>query len=190
MVRTIPPKPQIGNNTARHTETVKKLRVAAYVRVSTENEEQQTSFEAQYEHYYDYITNHPAWEFAGIYADDGISAVSTKYREQFNKMIQDCMDGKIDYVVTKSISRFARNTVDCLNFVRKLKDKNIGILITDHNVQETLSITDRAYLLFEGKILFQGTPEELAENKIVREKYLSNSFVLRRKDFQLKEIKE
>ena len=99
MVRTIPPKPQIGNNAARHTETVKKLRVAAYVRVSTENEEQQTSFEAQYEHYYDYITNHPAWEFAGIYADDGISAVSTKYREQFNKMIQDCMDGKIDYVV-------------------------------------------------------------------------------------------
>ena len=66
---------------------------------------------------------------------------------------------------------------------RKLKDKKIGILITDHNVQETLSITDRAYLLFEGKILFQGTPEELAENKIVREKYLSNSFVLRRKDF-------
>ena len=74
---------------------------------------------------------------------------------------------------------------DIQNIVQKLKDKNIGILITDHNVQETLSITDRAYLLFEGKILFQGTPEELAENKIVREKYLSNSFVLRRKDFQL-----
>ena len=79
---------------------------------------------------------------------------------------------------------------DIQHIVWKLKDKNIGILITDHNVQETLSITDRAYLLFEGKILFQGTPEELAENKIVREKYLSNSFVLRRKDFQLKEIKE
>ena len=76
---------------------------------------------------------------------------------------------------------------DIQQIVWKLKDKNIGILITDHNVQETLSITDRAYLLFEGKILFQGTPEELAENKIVREKYLSNSFVLRRKDFQLKE---
>ena len=74
---------------------------------------------------------------------------------------------------------------DIQQIVWKLKDKNIGILITDHNVQETLSITDRAYLLFEGKILFQGTPEELAENKIVREKYLSNSFVLRRKDFQL-----
>ena len=68
--------------------------------------------------------------------------------------------------------------------VWKLKDRNIGILITDHNVQETLSITDRAYLLFEGRILFHGTPEELSENRIVREKYLSNSFVLRKKDFQ------
>ena len=74
---------------------------------------------------------------------------------------------------------------DIQQIVWKLKDRNIGILITDHNVQETLSITDRAYLLFEGKILFQGTPEELAENKIVREKYLSNSFVLRRKDFMV-----
>ena len=80
---------------------------------------------------------------------------------------------------------------DIQHIVWKLKDKNIGILITDHNVQETLSITDRAYLLFEGKILFQGTPEELAENKnCVAKKYLSNSFVLRRKDFQLKDIKE
>lgn len=69
--------------------------------------------------------------------------------------------------------------------VWKLKDKNIGILITDHNVEETLCITDRAYLLFEGRILFQGTPEELAANQIVRDKYLTNSFKLRKKDFQL-----
>ena len=74
---------------------------------------------------------------------------------------------------------------DIQQIVWKLKDKNIGILITDHNVQETLSITDRAYLLFEGRILFEGTPEELAENPIVRAKYLSNSFVLRKKEFQL-----
>lgn len=72
---------------------------------------------------------------------------------------------------------------DIQYIVWKLKDKNIGILITDHNVEETLSITDRAYLLFEGKILFQGTPEELAENQIVRDKYLTNSFKLRKKDF-------
>jgi len=76
---------------------------------------------------------------------------------------------------------------DIQQIVWKLKYRNIGILITDHNVQETLSITDRAYLLFEGRILFQGKPEELAENKIVREKYLSNSFVLRKKDFQMME---
>ena len=74
---------------------------------------------------------------------------------------------------------------DIQHIVWKLKYRNIGILITDHNVQETLTITDRAYLLFEGRILFQGKPEELAENKIVREKYLSNSFVLRKKDFQM-----
>ena len=76
---------------------------------------------------------------------------------------------------------------DIQHIVWKLKDKNIGILITDHNALETLRLTDRAYLLFEGKILFQGTPEELAENPIVREKYLGTNFVLRRKDFQLEE---
>ena len=69
--------------------------------------------------------------------------------------------------------------------VWRLKYRNIGILITDHNVQETLTITDRAYLLFEGRILFQGKPEELAENEVVREKYLGSTFVLRKKDFQL-----
>lgn len=73
---------------------------------------------------------------------------------------------------------------DIQHIVWQLKYRNIGILITDHNVQETLTITDRAYLLFEGRILFQGKPRELAENRIVREKYLSNSFVLREKDFQ------
>ncbi len=74
---------------------------------------------------------------------------------------------------------------DIQYIVWKLKDRNIGILITDHNVEETLCITDRAYLLFEGRILFQGTPEELAANQIVRDKYLTNSFKLRKKDFQL-----
>ena len=73
---------------------------------------------------------------------------------------------------------------DIQQIVWKLKDRNIGILITDHNVHETLSITDRAYLLFEGRILFQGTPEELADNPIVREKYLSQSFELKKKNFQ------
>ena len=73
---------------------------------------------------------------------------------------------------------------DIQHIVWRLKYRNIGILITDHNVEDTLCITDRAYLLFEGRILFQGSPEELAANKVVREKYLTNSFVLRQKDFQ------
>jgi len=79
---------------------------------------------------------------------------------------------------------------DIQHIVWKLKDRNIGILITDHNALETLRLTDRAYLLFEGKILFQGTPEELAENPVVRAKYLGNNFVLRRKDFQMEEKRE
>lgn len=79
---------------------------------------------------------------------------------------------------------------DIQHIVWKLKDKNIGILITDHNALETLRLTDRAYLLFEGKILFQGTPEELAANPVVREKYLGSNFVLRRKDFQLADKKD
>ena len=78
---------------------------------------------------------------------------------------------------------------DIQYIVWKLKDRNIGILITDHNVEETLSITDRAYLLFEGRILFHGTPEELAENEVVRDRYLTHSFVLRRKDFAALAVK-
>ena len=89
-----------------------KQRVAAYCRVSTDTDEQATSYEAQIEHYTTYIQSNPAWAFAGIYADEGISGTSTKKREDFNRMIDDCVAGKIDLVITKSISRFARNTLD------------------------------------------------------------------------------
>ena len=101
--------------------------MAAYCRVSTETDEQATSYDAQIEHYTEYIKKKPTWEFAGIYADDGISGTNTKKREEFNRLIDDCMAGRIDMVVTKSISRFARNTLDCLNYIRKLKDKNIAV---------------------------------------------------------------
>ena len=86
-----------------------KLRVAAYCRVSTDSDEQATSYEAQVEHYREYIQKNPDWEFAGIYADDGISGTNTKKREEFNHMIDDCKAGNIDMIITKSISRFARN---------------------------------------------------------------------------------
>jgi DNA invertase Pin-like site-specific DNA recombinase len=104
-----------------------KVRVAAYCRVSTEQDEQLNSFENQVTYYTEYINSTKEYELAGIYADEGISGTSTKHREQFNQMIADCEAGKIDMVITKSISRFARNTQDCLNYSRKLKDLGIGI---------------------------------------------------------------
>lgn len=115
-------------------DMVPKLRVAAYCRVSTDNEEQLSSYEAQVNYYSAYISNNPQWENAGIYADEGISGTNTKKRTQFNKLIEDCMDDKIDMVVTKSISRFARNTLDCLNYVRQLKDKNIPVFFEKENI--------------------------------------------------------
>ena len=104
-----------------------KLKVAAYCRVSTDSLEQESSYEAQCVHYIEYIQNNPRWELAGIYADEGISGTSTKHRDQFNQMIRDCEAGKINMIITKSISRFARNTLDCLQYIRKLKELGIAI---------------------------------------------------------------
>ncbi|HIZ71274.1 MAG TPA: recombinase family protein, partial [Candidatus Atopostipes pullistercoris] len=115
-------------------ESQKKLKVAAYCRVSTDSEEQASSYEVQVEHYTTYIQNNPEWELAGIYADDGISGTNTKKREQFNKMIEDSMNGKIDMIITKSISRFARNTLDCLKYIRQLKDKEIPVFFEKENI--------------------------------------------------------
>jgi DNA invertase Pin-like site-specific DNA recombinase len=112
----------------------KKKRVAAYCRISTDQEEQLSSYEAQVNYYTTYIEKQPDYECAGIYADEGISGTSTKKRDQFNKMIADCKAGKIDMIITKSISRFARNTLDCLNFVRLLKDLNIGVQFEKENI--------------------------------------------------------
>lgn len=101
--------------------------MAAYCRVSTDREEQLLSYENQLRYYKNYIESNPNYEFAGIYADEGITATNTKKRDNFNRMIADCRNGKIDRIITKSISRFARNTLDCLNYVRELKTLGIGI---------------------------------------------------------------
>ena len=103
-------------------EKPKARRVAAYCRVSTDEEAQATSFELQVKHYTEYIGSHEEWILAGIYADEGISGTQVKHREQFQKMIEECEAGNIDMIITKSISRFARNTVDCLTTIRKLKN--------------------------------------------------------------------
>ena len=130
-VSMIPAKPQYDRNIKL---TEKKLRVAAYCRVSTELEEQESSYEAQVEYYTRKIQESDNWKMAGIYADDGKNATNTKKRDDFNAMIKDAMDGKIDMILTKSVSRFARNTVDSLLTIRKLKEKNIAVVFEKEGV--------------------------------------------------------
>ena len=97
-------------------------RVAGYARVSTDSDEQFTSYEAQIDYYTQYIKAHDDWVFINVYTDEGISGLNTKNRDGFNQMIRDALAGKVDLIVTKSVSRFARNTVDSLTTIRKLKD--------------------------------------------------------------------
>jgi len=131
-VTVIPAKKTVG--TQKATDQKQKTRVAAYCRVSTDSDEQETSYDTQIQHYTSYIESNPDWLLAGIYADDGISGMNAKKRDEFQRMINDCHDGKIDMVITKSISRFARNTVDCLNYTRALKNKNIGVYFEKENI--------------------------------------------------------
>ncbi|MBR1535161.1 MAG: recombinase family protein [Ruminococcus sp.] len=111
-----------------------KLRVAAYARVSTEQEEQQSSYEAQVNYYTAYIQNNPDWEFVGVFADEGITGTNTKKRDGFNLMIEKALNGKIDLILTKSISRFARNTVDTLQIVRQLKTAGVEVRFEKENL--------------------------------------------------------
>ena len=127
--------PATINPVTRLPKESKQLRrVAAYARVSTDSEEQLTSYEAQVDYYTRYIQSRPDWEFVGVYADEGISATNTKRRESFKRMVQDALDGKIDLIVTKSVSRFARNTVDSLTTVRKLKDSGVEVYFEKENI--------------------------------------------------------
>ena len=108
--------------TATPLSCKKKRKVAAYARVSTDHEEQQSSYEAQVDYYTTYIQGRDDWEFVSVYADEGITGCNTKKRDGFNSMVEDALAGKIDLIITKSVSRFARNTVDSLTTIRKLKE--------------------------------------------------------------------
>ena len=107
------------------------IRVAAYCRVSTDDKDQINSYNAQIAYYTDTIAKRPNSVFAGIYADEGITGTSTKKRKDFLRLMNDCEKGKVDYILTKSISRFARNTVDSLSWVRKLRAKGIGVYFVE-----------------------------------------------------------
>ena len=115
----------------------RQLRVAAYCRVSTKQEEQLNSYEAQVNHYTERIQQEPKWTLVGIYADKGITGTSVKKRDEFNKMIRKCKQGKIDMIITKSIARFSRNTVDCLTHTRMLKDLGIDVYFEEQGIHST-----------------------------------------------------
>ena len=143
-------------------EKYHQKRVAAYCRVSTDSEEQLTSYTTQKKVYTEMIAARPDWELAGIYADEGISGTRADKRPQFQKMIKDCFAGKIDYIVTKSVSRFARNTVDCLEHVRILKNRGIGIFFEEQNI-DTLSIDSELYLVIYAGFA-QSESESMSKN--------------------------
>ena len=126
----IPPKPELQQTTT----ATKQLRVAAYCRVSTKEEEQASSYEAQCEYYTDKIMSNKEWTMAGIFADEGITGTSTKKRTEFLRMIRQCKQKKIDLILTKSIQRFARNTLDCINYTRILRQLGIGVLFEKENI--------------------------------------------------------
>ena len=131
-VTTIPAT--ISRFTAAPINEKKKRRTAAYARVSTDSEEQLTSYAAQVDYYTNYIRGRDDWEFVAVYTDEGITGTNTKHREGFKRMVADALDGKIDLIVTKSVSRFARNTVDSLTTVRQLKEKGVEIYFEKENI--------------------------------------------------------
>ena len=119
--------PATFNPKTRMPQSMKKRRVAGYARVSTNSDEQYTSYEAQVDYYTDFIKSHTDWEFVAVYTDEGVSGLGMKARQGFNRMIEDALAGRIDLIVTKSVSRFARNTVDSLTTIRKLKENGIEV---------------------------------------------------------------
>lgn len=160
-------------------KTRRRLRVAAYCRVSTEEEEQQNSFEVQIQYYTQKICGNPEWELAGIFADEGISGVSTRKRAQFNEMIALCKRRKIDMILTKSISRFARNTLDCIRYVRMLKSWSIRIIFEKENI-DTANMNSEMILTCLSSFA-QAESESISGNvtKGIRMGYRQGRFVFR-----------
>ena len=158
-VRVIPATKTQG---AIHSTHDGKKRVAAYCRVSTDSEEQLNSYEAQKSYYTQKIEDSSDWEMAGIYADEGITGTSLKKRTEFKKMITACKRGHIDLIITKSLSRFARNTVDCLETVRLLKANGIGVYFEKENINTLTESSEFLITLFSG--FAQAESESLSKN--------------------------
>ena len=139
-----------------------KLRVAAYCRVSTDEEEQLNSYEAQIAYYTEAIAKNPSWSFAGVYADEGITGTVTSKRKDFLRLMNDCEKGKIDMILTKSISRFARNTVDSLSWVRKLRAMNVGVYFEEQAIDSLKAENEMLIGLFS--VIAQAESENISAN--------------------------
>lgn len=157
IVTIIPAKPITEQEAMK-----RKLQVAAYCRVSTEEEEQQSSYEAQCSYYTDKIMTNPEWTMAGIFADEGITGTSTKKRDDFNRMIRKCKKGKINLILTKSISRFARNTLDTIKYTRMLRAMGIGIYFEKENIN-TLDMDSEMLITMLGAFA-QAESESISRN--------------------------
>lgn len=143
-------------------EKYRQKRVAAYCRVSTDSEEQLTSYVNQKKFYSDMIAKNTEWQFAGLFADEGISGTRADKRPEFNNMIKACLAGKIDYIITKSVSRFARNTVDCLDYVRMLRARGIGIFFEEQNIDTLKSDSELYLVIYAG--FAQSESESISKN--------------------------
>jgi DNA invertase Pin-like site-specific DNA recombinase len=143
-------------------EKHRQKRVAAYCRVSTDSDEQLTSYKNQMKVYTEMIAQNKEWSFAGLYADEGISGTRADKRPEFTKMINDCYAGKIDMIITKSVSRFARNTVECLNYVRLLKERSIGIYFEEQNIDTLKSDSELYLVIYAG--FAQSESESMSKN--------------------------
>ncbi len=158
-VTVIPPKPEFNGENGID---MRPKRVAAYCRVSTDKEEQEHSFETQKEMYTEMIMMKPTWQMAGIYADEGITGTIAKKRPGFMKMIEDCRKGKIDMIITKSVSRFSRNNLDCLMYVRELKQLGIPIIFEKEGIN-TLQVSSELLITLFGA-LSQAESESISLN--------------------------
>lgn len=127
-------------------DTARKVRMAAYTRVSSNSEDQKNSFLTQMDYYTHYIKSNPDMEFVDLYADEGVTGTKTDKRDEFNRMLEDCRQGKIDCIITKSVSRFARNTVDCINIVRELKSIGVNVIFEENGI-DTRTLTGESELI-------------------------------------------
>lgn len=155
-------KANTGRVNRKNTKIVENIRVAAYCRVSTDSEEQLNSYNSQVEHYKQYVQSNQEWTLVDIYADEAISGTQTDKRLEFQRMINDALEGKIDFIITKSISRFARNTLDTLKYVRLLKEHNIAIFFEKENIN-TLTMNGEMLLVILSS-LAQQESESISAN--------------------------